>query len=110
VSCEQQTGTESDAQASDASVALFHILGALCTVSSEHQMRLLQSLLQRLLHAKSTVGFSTEHQTRFPESVAYALASLLPLNQQVFGVQRLYWFGGLINRSWLATRSSLLAF
>jgi hypothetical protein len=93
VSCEQQTRTESDAQASGASVALFHVLGALCTASSEHQTRLLQSLLQRLLQAKSIVGFST--QTRFPESVAYTSASLLPLNQQVFGVQRLYWFGGL---------------
>jgi hypothetical protein len=57
VSCEQQTWTESDAQASDASVALFRVLGALCTASGEHQTRLLQSLLQRLLHAKSTVGF-----------------------------------------------------
>jgi hypothetical protein len=90
VSCEQQTRTKSDAQASDASVALFHVLGALCTASGEHQTRLLQSLLQHLLHAKSTIGFSTEYQTRFPESVAYASASLLPLNQQVFGVQRLY--------------------
>jgi hypothetical protein len=110
VSCEQQTRTESNAQAWDVPVALFHVLGALCTVSSEHQTCLLQSLLQHLLHTKSIVGFSTEHQTRLLESVAYASASLLPPNQQVFGVQRLYWFGGLINRSWLATRSSLLAF
>jgi hypothetical protein len=56
--------TESDAQASDASFALFRVLGALCTASGEHQTRLLQSLLQCLLHAKSTVDFSTEHQTR----------------------------------------------
>jgi hypothetical protein len=81
VSCEQQTRTESDVQASDASVALFRVLGALCTASGEHQTCLLQSLLQRLLHAKSTVGFSTEHQTLLPESIAYASASLLPPNQ-----------------------------
>jgi hypothetical protein len=90
VSCEQQTWTESNAQALDASVALFRILGALYTVSGEHQTCLLQSLLQHLLHAKSTVGFSTEHQTWLPESVAYVSANLLPPNQQVFGVQRLY--------------------
>jgi hypothetical protein len=75
VSCEQQTRTESDAQASDALVALFRVLGALCIVSGEHHTR----LLQRLLHANLTIGFSTEHQKRLPESVAYASASLKSL-------------------------------